>query len=127
MKIGEEIQKVFRDLIGLKAWRPAIGWGGFVTIEFGDKRLVNHHYHGEWHLWLYQCEWELYSNSRQLAHSEVGKHVMKLAIDNLDNKKFLGVQFHADSMVTEFIFDSKLRLVCRPYDDATEDEEFWLL
>jgi hypothetical protein len=127
MNLGKQVESLFRPLIGQKAWGASIGWGSFVTVEFGPKHLSNHHYHGEWHLWLYQCDWHLYAGQRLLANSESKKRIMQIATENLNGKAFERASFDEQRMATEFAFGEDLRLVSQPYDDATTDEECWML
>ncbi len=127
MQLKREIDRLFLPLIGQKAWGASVGHGSFVTIEFGRKRLYHHHYHGEWHLWLYLCQWDLRSNDRLLAHSESKRKLMQLAIDNLNGLELRGLTFDSQRMATEFTFDDNLRLQCKPYTDAAPDEECWML
>jgi hypothetical protein len=127
MTLKKQVEAAFEPLIGQKAWGASIGWGSFATIEFGARRLVNHHYHGDWHLWLYMCEWQLYSRNRVLANSESTKHVMEVATDNLNGEKLKYVSFDSERLETEFTFSRDLRLVCKPYADAASNEECWML
>jgi hypothetical protein len=127
MQLKKQIDSLLRPLIGQKAWGASVGWGSFVTIEFGSKRLHHRHYPGDWHLWLYQCEWDLSSNGRLLAHSESKKKVMQLAIDNLNGAELKSFSFDSQRMMTGFSFDNDLRLSCKPYRDAVPDEQCWIL
>ncbi|MGA7219899.1 MAG: hypothetical protein WBX38_16385 [Candidatus Sulfotelmatobacter sp.] len=127
MQLKREVDKLFRPLIGQKAWGASVGHGSFVTIEFGPRRLDHHHYHGEWHLWLYLCDWELRSKNRLLAHSESKRKLMQLAVDNLNGLELRDIRFDSHRMATEFAFDNNLLLQCKPYADAAPDEELWML
>jgi len=122
-----EIQDLFRPLIGQKAWGGKIGWGSFLTIEFGARHLEDHRFHGDWHLWLYQCDWELRSGRRLLAHSESKKRIMQLAINNLNDAQLTNFSFDARQMLSTLTFGRQLHLTCKPYPDATPDEECWML
>ena len=127
MHLKKQIEILFRPLIGQKAWGASVGWGSFVTIEFGRKHLYHRHYHGEWHLWLYQCDWSLNSNGRCLANSESKKRVMQLAIDNLNGAKLTDFSFDSQRTMVELVFENYLYLRCEPYADATADEDYWML
>lgn len=127
MDFKQQIATLFQPLVGQRAWGAKIGWGSFVTIEFGPKRLQHHHYHGDWHLWLYQCEWTLTSKTHEMANSESKRGVMQAAIDNLNGLELEGLAFDPQQMSTEFIFHSNLRLRCRRYPDAQPNEECWML
>ncbi|MFZ0322452.1 MAG: hypothetical protein WAL56_25220 [Candidatus Sulfotelmatobacter sp.] len=127
MQLKREIGTLFQPLIGQKAWGASVGNGSFVTIEFGEKRLYRRHYHGQWHLWLYLCEWDLTSNDRLLARSESKRKVMQLAIDNLNGLELRSFAFDSQRMATEFGFELNVSLRCRPYTDAAPDEDCWVL
>lgn len=127
MDSKKEIETLFQPLIGQKAWGAKIGWGSFVTIEFGLKRLQDHHYHGDWHLWLYQCDWTLKSKTHELANSESKRPLMQAAIENLNNLELEGLAFDPRKMWTEFMFQGGLRLRSQPYSDAEPNEECWML
>jgi len=127
MKLEKKIAELFQPLVGQKAWGAKLGWGSFITLEFGPRHLHHRHYHGDWHLWLYQCDWSLNSKTHELANSESEKGRMRLAIDNLNDAEFVDVSFAAQQMVTEFVFAGDLRLRCKPYPDADPDEQYWML
>lgn len=127
MDFKKEIETLFQPLVGQRAWGAKIGWGSFVTIEFGSKRLQDHHYHGDWHLWLYRCDWTLKSKTHELANSESKRALMQAAIDNINGLEFERLAFDLNRTWTEFIFQSGLRLRCQPYPDAEPNEEYWML
>jgi hypothetical protein len=127
MELQQEIEKLFRPLIAQRTWGAKVGWGSFVTLEFGARHLRDHHYHGDWHLWLYQCDWTLRSENHEMANSESKRGVMQTAIDNLEGLKLTHVSFDQDRMATEFVFDENLRMRCQSYPDAPPDEECWML
>ena len=52
---------------------------------------------------------------------------MELAIDNLQGAVLTGFSFNSRAKVLEFIFEDYLHLTCRPYADATADEDYWIL
>lgn len=127
MKPKNEVERLLRPLIGQRAWGAKVGWGSFVTLEFGSRHLQHHHYHGEWHLWLYQCDWSLSSETHELANSEKKKKLMQLAIDNLNDGELVDISFDSEQRATEFVFTGNLRLRCKPYSDAAPDEQCWML
>lgn len=127
MKLRKEVEGLFRPLLGQRAWGAKVGWGSFVTIEFGAKRLQHHHYSGEWHLWLYQCDWTLSSENHEMANSESKKGLMQTAVDNLNDLELTGVLFDEQKMSTDLLFEGNLCLRCQPYLDAPADEQCWML
>src|SRR5579863_9314534 len=86
-----DIAAEFQPLLGLHAWGVSHGYGSFVTLEFGNPELRIHSARlvpisldgapsktegrvvkpsGQWHLWIYCCEWSISLNGVQLAHNE---------------------------------------------------------
>jgi hypothetical protein len=43
---------VLAEVVGLTAWGAALGYGSFVTIEFGKEVADRNGRPGEWHLWV---------------------------------------------------------------------------
>lgn len=81
----------FAPIAGLPSWEVRRGHGSFVTLEFGAPRVEisdvqalrkpiagetlevpsrSAYVHGEWHLWIYCCEWSLAWRDREIGHSE---------------------------------------------------------
>lgn len=127
IKTKKQVETLFQPLLGQEAWGAKVGWGSFVTIEFGPKRLQHHRYHGHWHLWLYQCDWTLNSETHEMANSESRRELMQAAIDNLNKLELIDISFDQQKMATEFVFKGDLSLRCQPYPDAEPDEQCWML
>ncbi|MCU1244544.1 MAG: hypothetical protein JWN02_454, partial [Acidobacteria bacterium] len=75
------IEKAFVPLVSLPCWGVKRGYSTFLTFEFGNPSLVirepivaspgasaslrrmlarrNVHARGEWHLWIYCCNWSV--------------------------------------------------------------------
>ena len=86
MKREDLIRLTFEHVYGLPCWNAKSGWGSFLTMEFGlphleirepsppkpdwslrtrrsqARRLVV--VHGEWHLWIYCCEWKVHTGKK---------------------------------------------------------------
>lgn len=73
-------------MIDHPAWGAKQGYGSFLTIEFGEPELKIHEWHsekrgfqrqayvqGQWHIWIYCCEWHLSVGDQQIAWSEDGR------------------------------------------------------
>src|ERR1700730_2584933 len=127
LKREKDVETLFRPLIGQRAWGAKTGWAGFVTVEFGPRHLQHHHYQGHSHLWLYQCDWSLSSETHEMANSESRKQLIQTAIENLNDLELMDLSFDQQQMATEFIFEGNLRLRCQPYPDAKPDEQYWML
>src|ERR1700735_2388995 len=100
-------QKVFRELYGEPCWNVKPRYGSSFTLEFGRphldvreptaankdaskkvRRLLARRsvfVHGEWHLWIYSCAWEVLSNGRHVGNGSA-KRSMRRAADFLDGQ-----------------------------------------
>ncbi len=130
MARSRQLADFFRPIVGHRPWQAKRGWGSFLTFEFGPKIRDNGHMHGSWHLWIYQCDWELRSRGRTVAHSETNKHAIDLAIRRLESVTLNRVGFDPKSGETKFVF-GHMELVTRPYSDSEiehemSDSEYWM-
>src|SRR4051794_20956784 len=104
------IQKLFRQIVGIKPTRVKLGFGSFITIDFGrdipeevkTRQGTQIRYHGEWHLWVYQCSWQIFQNGVMIVHSESPKEAIESVFFKLTNKIFTSF-----SLLNDF-FDAQL-------------------
>lgn len=123
-------QRLFLQIVQMKPTRVKLGFGSFVTIDFGrdipeeikTRQGTKIHYHGEWHIWIYQCTWQVDQNGMTLVHSESPKLAIESVFFNLANKKFTLFCLLNDFFDAELKFeDMTLRLL------HTKDGEQWML
>jgi hypothetical protein len=144
-----DIVAEFQPLLGLHAWGVQHGYGSFVTMEFGEPelkiitRLMPTELEGEpsriksrstqtggqWHLWIYCCDWSISLNGIQMAHSESEDVQINRAVDVLDGQILTKVSVTGLAH-TKFEFDLGGVLTTWPsptdsYDG--EDVEQWYL
>lgn len=122
----EIVSQVFEPILGLPGWLVKKGQGSFLTFEFGDpslrirepmepkpeasdafnqyrtRRLVT--VRGQWHLWIYCCDWEITEGEKLLAHSESSDEQIADATRYLDGQALQEVSVSPDSS-TVFRFD----------------------
>jgi hypothetical protein len=86
------------------------GYGSFLTFEFGHpeqtrglRRSAN--VHGEWHVWIYCCDWRFLSNGKQVAWSEDSKDQIARATGMIDGQKLLGLSVEPAQGLSRFEFD----------------------
>lgn len=124
------MQKIFRQIVGMKPTRVKLGFGSFITMDFGKdipeevktRQGTQIRYHGQWHLWIYQCTWQIDQNGRMLIHSESPKSAIESALSNLTNKTFNSFSLLNDFFDADLKFeDMTLRLL------HTKDGEQWML
>lgn len=145
MQVASVFEKAFSRIYGKPCWNVKPGYGSFLTLEFGKPHLevrepnaaIKHVVgavrarfarrsvvvHGDWHLWLYCCEWEVLSKGNRIGDSST-KIKIRRAADFLDGQKLTGFSMSPRTVGCVFRFDLGATLRTRPYD---EDSEQWLL
>ena len=145
-----DIVAEFQPLLGLHAWGVEHGYGSFVTMEFGvpeleilSPRLVQTaidgvptrterrdvYARGQWHLWIYCCDWSISFNGVQLAHDESDDVSMNRALSILNGQVLTAVSV-TDIAHTKFEFDLGCELTTwpgPPEDYDGEAVEQWYL
>ncbi|OYW97252.1 MAG: hypothetical protein B7Z14_18215, partial [Bosea sp. 32-68-6] len=110
----DPIGSVFAPLLGLPCWNVRKGRGSFLTFEFGDpalevrepiaptttasgkimaswrRRTVRPI--GEWHLWIYCCNWRCSARGSEIAHSESEDEKIEAAAAELDGQRLRSVR-----------------------------------
>jgi hypothetical protein len=124
------MQKLFQQVVGMKPTRVKLGFGSFITMDFGKdipeevktRQGIQVRYHGEWHLWIYQCSWEVYQNKILIAHTESSKDEIDSALLELANKRFTSFTLLNEFFDADLTFENMtLRLLHR------KEGEQWLL
>lgn len=123
-----EIQTKISPLLGQKAWGVSLGFGSFLTLEFGQPLLPSEEgqkVHGEWHLWLYNCAWRLEEGNRILAASEDERDKLKSAIQRLENLTLQRIDLVPPTWDAVFTFEHLV--ILRLFATYSEDYNYWLL
>jgi hypothetical protein len=84
-----DAEESVRQLVGKPAWGSRIGFGTFLTIEFGKRirPLVKIAVpSGEWHLWLYGCDWRIEQSGEVVAASQDTREHLMAAARRLEGK-----------------------------------------
>ncbi len=147
--INEIVDHVFQSLYGRPCWNAKSGFGSFMTMEFGDPCLTireprqvkdsdppavqgssarRHVWvSGQWHLWIYCCEWEVRTGKKRIGHSNLkgsSKRPIERAARELDGQKLLHVSINPQDSSSVFEFDLGSRLETQPYDETSKQ---WIL
>lgn len=144
----KEVHKAFEPLKGLPCWNVKPGYGSFLTLEFGEPELHIREpidapkcrpkvrkllarrsvvVHGQWHLWIYCCEWEVVTNRKVVGHSDLEgstKKWIQRAADELNGQKLTGFRINPKRGSSTFEFDMGSRLNTKPYNKRSDQ---WLL
>ncbi len=121
------------------------GYGSFLTLEFGSPYLdvrepiianknaslrVRRHLarrcvfvHGEWHLWIYDCAWEIISGHKRVGNDSTRSGVQRAA-DLLDGQKLTRFSLVPKELRCVFDFDLGATLQTVPNNKKGEQ---WIL
>lgn len=139
----DPIRQVFAPLLGLPAWNVMRGHDSMLTFEFGEptlsirepvaspspspkvqemlgKRRVSPV--GEWHLWIYLCNWHCLSEDRQIASSEASDAAIDQAARALGGQRLMSIEVDPDKGSSTFTFDLGGRLETWPYPEGNDEQ-----
>lgn len=141
MPISPVFDRVFSTIYGKPCWNVTAGHGSFLTLEFRRPYLVVRKpkmasaatsarvlkelarrrvfVHGQWHLWIYCCDWEVISGGERIGDSST-KLKMRPATELLDGQKLTRFSFSPSNLQCIFNFDLGAILRTTPYDDHSE-------
>jgi hypothetical protein len=145
MQIASIFHKVFREIYGEPCWNVKPGYGSFLTLEFGEPHLEvreptvaskdasrkvrrlfalrNVFVHGEWHLRIDSCAWEVLSNGKHIGNGST-KRSMRRAAVLLEGQKLIRFSFLPEKVWCVFEFDLGATLRTIRYDRKGEQ---WVL
>jgi hypothetical protein len=124
----EDIRQKIAPLIGLQSWGGTLGYGSFITIEFGKTLPLSHEkekLHGEWYLWIYCCAWFLEKNGGFLAGCEDERSDLATIIPQINGGILLSVEIIPPAFETKFRFDNGFILHTFPI--YSTESKHWLL
>jgi hypothetical protein len=120
------IHEKIKPLVGQKPWEVKLGWGSFITFEFGEKLPdEGGHIHGEWHLWVRHCAWRIETEDMVLAASQDNRDNLAVAVKVMKNASVLSIEVLAPALETIIQFEDSLYL--RLFPMHTEKFDSWQL
>lgn len=137
-----DVQAAFAPLAELPCWNVHVGYGGSLVMDFGEPRLKisperpNNksrrprfiHLYGQWHLWLWCCDWFVVQDGRRQGGS-LTKSRQEKAVQRLAHRKLLNVAVNTIPGRSVFTFEGGVHLSTRPYNRHyyhRSDREQWL-
>jgi hypothetical protein len=81
---------------------------------------------GNWHLWIYCCNWSISFNGSKFAHNESPDNIISSAAERLDGQQITSLTRGAVRGAWTFSFDLGGKLETWPYGEDPTDEQ-WLL
>ena len=145
MQIAPVFERVFKRIYGKPCWGVRPSYGSFLTLEFGKPHLEIREPvvasrnasakvreslarrgacpKGEWHLWIYCCDWVVLFNRKRIGDSSTKLRIRRAA-DFLNGQKLIRFVILPRRGQSVFEFDLGTTLKTRPYDRKSEQ---WLL
>lgn len=146
-----QITRCFEALYGQPSWGVQQGWASSLLLEFGaphleiakdrmqqtvrgkvDRKIMRRitTVRGDWHLWIWCCNWVLQLDQMELAHSESSDNEIADALFVLNGQALTSVAIDASIGSSVFEFDLGGRLCTTPYEglDLNNDPRVnWML
>jgi len=133
--MNKDIENHFNGVVGLPVWNAKQGVGSFLTLEFGRPRIRKIEpnsrrssrkvvVYGEFHLWIYDCHWEILKSSSKIADDKSKKNSIEKSLDFLNGQILVSVEFHES--LTRFSFDLGSSLITSPLE-IKEGLDQWIL
>lgn len=123
-------QEIVSALRGKKPWGIRVGHGSFLTMEFGkpeaDQSPPPPTAHGEWHLWLYLCNWRIESQEAVLSGSQDERPQMQRSIETavFDEVRTIAVSGLSHDLVIEFKSGTRMLTFS---SSSSHEQEQWML
>ena len=117
---------------GLKAYNIKLGYGSFLTIDFGEpieiniktKKGIEKFTRGEWHLWIYMCAWRIDKGNRALVGSSDSRKKIESVLKKIDGKELISFDIKR-SLDAVLVYNGKYEL--RIFSINTEDQDQWMI
>jgi hypothetical protein len=127
MSALDVLAALLRSALGETVWGAAPGHGSFLTFELGAPTPSSGgKAHGEWHLWVYCCAWELAcEDAPPLGWDRSTREEVAAALARIDGQALTGVEVAPADGRTTFAF-TRARLRVWPYEPERELWHLWL-
>jgi hypothetical protein len=121
----------FNPILGKRPWRASLGYGSFLTFEFGQRVRHGEFWHGAWHLWIYMASWRLEGPRGMLVTSDSPRELIGRTVPRLVAHPLTGVEITQRARYATFEFGRKLVLKVAPFSVKEgahpNPDDYWLL
>jgi hypothetical protein len=133
MNEKELILNNFNNIIGKSARNVKLGYGSFVTIDFGNdietvidtKKGKRTSVRGEWHLWLYMCAWRIDKDNEPLIGNEDEKEIISKELEKVEGKKLLEFNLINNAFDMKLKFSDSIDI--NLFSNNVKDSKQWML
>lgn len=122
--------RCFDPIVGKRPWRASLGYGSFLTFEFGQRIRQGEFWHGAWHLWIYMSSWRLDGPHGLLVNSDRPRELIDRVVPRLALHPLTGIDIEQGGRRTTFEFGRQYFLEITPF--STEEErhpdpaDYWM-
>jgi hypothetical protein len=127
-KPDTDIAGITSELRDKIPWGVRLGQGSFITMEFGKARKktsAGSIIHGEWHLWLYMCNWRIELPNKILAGSDDSRERIQKVLESATFDKVTDIRVASPSLDLTIQFGSKLKILTFS-SSRNELDQWWL-
>ena len=145
MSVDPVFERAFSRVYGKPCWRVSPGYASCLTLEFGKPHLMVREplsvkgvsalvraafaqrrvtIRGDWHLWIYCCDWEVVSRGRRIGDSSTESRTRQAA-KSIDGQKLTKFSISPKTLECSFYFDLGAIMTTRPFDKKSEQWLFY--
>lgn len=127
------VLNLFNQFIGEKARNVKLGYGSFVTIDFGKDLILKEkvkgkesiYIQGEWHLWIYMTAWRLDQRDMPIIGAADDRETIAKNLDILNGKELKKVSILNASFDVLMEFQNDLNFLLFAF--GVKEYEQWML
>lgn len=117
-----EIYKITNQLINLRPWKVELGYGSFVTFEFGKLLSNRRSPRSEWLLWIYMAPWEIRKDSKLLVSSQEKREQIISHLGMFQERKLERITIK-NNFSTEFSYEGNCLFKTLPLLKIMDDDD----
>jgi hypothetical protein len=118
------LREAIAPVLGQETWGARLGFGSFLTFEFGRDVGGGTRKVGEWHFWIQYCAWRISSQDQLLgASGDDQDQALRDAVASLNGKIFQKVSIGEDGRSTSFHFGPDI--VLETFACYSSDLDHW--
>ena len=124
---------LFNQFIGEKARNVKLGYGSFVTMDFGKDLILKEkvkgkestYNQGEWHLWIYMAAWRLDQGDTPIIGAADNREIIQEGLNILNGNELKKISILNDSFDVLIEFQNDLNLLL--FSFGVKEYEQWML
>lgn len=117
--------------MGKAAWGVKVGYGSFLTIEFGVPNKSEYcSIYGEWYLWLYLCSWRIEKDGYLIVGSDDSKEKLIKSTSTIEGYELRLFKVYPQTLDLLLTFENNsiLRTFSTIADnEINQDKQHWML